>query len=203
MREEHFGMAPAEMVRAGMIVWVPNGGGQVEIVGNDPRLVYESDEQAIDQIVQVLGNPDEQRRLRDASRQQRCDSAPSASCAGSGRSEVVAFVVNTRLRFRNSRSHDGRIVSAFVSESGTDLARWRHRPKRRIPQQLVVGAGRGDATILQKDQTVAALDGREAMGDDDQGARAMECCDRRRHFTLGLIVERRGRFVEHQHGGSP
>ena len=26
-------MAPAELVRAGVIVWVPDGGGQVEIVG--------------------------------------------------------------------------------------------------------------------------------------------------------------------------
>jgi glycosyltransferase involved in cell wall biosynthesis len=69
MREEHFGMAPAEMVRAGMVVWVPNGGGQVEIVGNDPQLVFGSDEQAIDQIVRVLGNSDEQRRLRDALRE--------------------------------------------------------------------------------------------------------------------------------------
>jgi glycosyltransferase involved in cell wall biosynthesis len=69
MREEHFGMAPAEMVRAGMVVWVPNGGGQVEIVGNDAQLVFGSDEQAIDQIVRVLGNSDEQRRLRDALRQ--------------------------------------------------------------------------------------------------------------------------------------
>ena len=36
MREEHFGMAPAEMARAGVIVWVPNGGGQMEIVGDEP-----------------------------------------------------------------------------------------------------------------------------------------------------------------------
>ena len=33
MREEHFGMAPAEMAAAGMVVWVPAGGGQTEIVG--------------------------------------------------------------------------------------------------------------------------------------------------------------------------
>ena len=66
MREEHFGMAPAEMVRAGMIVWVPNGGGQVEIVGKEPTLAYDSDEQAIDQIGRVLRHPEEQRRLRDA-----------------------------------------------------------------------------------------------------------------------------------------
>jgi glycosyltransferase involved in cell wall biosynthesis len=65
MREEHFGMAPAEMVRSGMIVWVPHGGGQVEIVGVNPALVYDSDEQAADSISRVLSSPPEQRRLRD------------------------------------------------------------------------------------------------------------------------------------------
>ena len=38
MREEHFGMAPAELARAGCIVWVPRGGGQMEIVGHEPAL---------------------------------------------------------------------------------------------------------------------------------------------------------------------
>ena len=65
MREEHFGMAPAEMVRAGMIVWVPNGGGQVEIVGGAPELRYDSREQAIEQITRVVSEPREQQRLRE------------------------------------------------------------------------------------------------------------------------------------------
>jgi hypothetical protein len=37
---EPFGMAPAEMAAAGCIVFVPNDGGQIEIVNGDPRLVY-------------------------------------------------------------------------------------------------------------------------------------------------------------------
>jgi len=78
MREEHFGMAPAEMVRAGMIVWVPDGGGQIEIVGGEPSLVYDSEEQAADRIAQVVDNPAEQRRLRDAL-------AAQASLFGTGR----------------------------------------------------------------------------------------------------------------------
>lgn len=65
MREEHFGMAPAEMVRSGMIVWVPNGGGQVEIVGDAPTLRYDDDAQAIQQILTVLGDEGEQSRLRE------------------------------------------------------------------------------------------------------------------------------------------
>jgi glycosyltransferase involved in cell wall biosynthesis len=63
MREEHFGMAPAEMVAGGMIVWVPNGGGQVEIVGDAPLLRYDSEEQAADHIVRVINDHAEERRL--------------------------------------------------------------------------------------------------------------------------------------------
>jgi glycosyltransferase involved in cell wall biosynthesis len=65
MREEHFGMAPAEMVRGGMVVWVPNGGGQVEIVGDAPLLRYDTEEQAAEQILVVLTNPKEEQRLRE------------------------------------------------------------------------------------------------------------------------------------------
>ena len=65
MREEHFGMAPAEMVRAGMIVWVPNGGGQVEIVGDAPLLRFDSDDEAVDSILHVINDPGEQQRLRE------------------------------------------------------------------------------------------------------------------------------------------
>jgi glycosyltransferase involved in cell wall biosynthesis len=64
MREEHFGMAPAELARAGCIVWVPRGGGQMEIVGNEPALMYESDDDGVDKIVRTLGDANEQTRLR-------------------------------------------------------------------------------------------------------------------------------------------
>ena len=64
MREEHFGMAPAEMARSGVIVWVPQGGGQMEIVGNEPSLMYDSEEDAAAKITSVLGDPARQERLR-------------------------------------------------------------------------------------------------------------------------------------------
>ena len=64
MREEHFGMAPAELVRAGQIVWVPRGGGQMEIVGEEPALMFETDDEAVEKILKVLGDPAEQTRLR-------------------------------------------------------------------------------------------------------------------------------------------
>jgi glycosyltransferase involved in cell wall biosynthesis len=62
--EEHFGMAPAEMLSAGCIVFVPSGGGQVEIVDNDPRLVYTSEDDAVASILAVLGNDTLQADLR-------------------------------------------------------------------------------------------------------------------------------------------
>ena len=65
MREEHFGMAPAELARAGTIVWVPRGGGQMEIVGNEPALMFTSDDDAVNKIVATLSSAAEQRRLRD------------------------------------------------------------------------------------------------------------------------------------------
>ncbi len=64
MQREHFGMAPAEMVRAGAIVWVPDEGGQVEIVGNERLLRYGSDDEAVDAISHVLATPREEARLR-------------------------------------------------------------------------------------------------------------------------------------------
>lgn len=64
MREEHFGMAPAEMARAGVVVWVSNGGGQTEIVGDEPALRFDSEDDAVRKVNAVLANPAEQERLR-------------------------------------------------------------------------------------------------------------------------------------------
>ena len=64
MREEHFGMAVAEMARAGCIVWVARGGGQMEIVGREPVLMYGTEDEAVEKIARTLGDPIEQLRLR-------------------------------------------------------------------------------------------------------------------------------------------
>ena len=64
MKEEHFGMAVAEMVRAGCIVFVPRGGGQTEIVGTEERLLYETATEAVTKIVRTLSDEDEQADLR-------------------------------------------------------------------------------------------------------------------------------------------
>jgi glycosyltransferase involved in cell wall biosynthesis len=65
MAAEHFGMAPAEMAAAGCIVFVPNDGGQVEIVGGDRRLVYETVDGAVAAIVRVMSDGAEQQALRE------------------------------------------------------------------------------------------------------------------------------------------
>lgn len=65
MREEHFGMAPAEMMRSGMIVWVPRGGGQMEIVGDEPTLLYDNEEEAAEKVLDVIDRESEQLRLRE------------------------------------------------------------------------------------------------------------------------------------------
>lgn len=66
MQDEHFGIAPAEMVRAGCIVFVYNNGGQVEIVGNQERLRYCSNEDAVEKISAVLEDERAQNELRAA-----------------------------------------------------------------------------------------------------------------------------------------
>jgi glycosyltransferase involved in cell wall biosynthesis len=66
--KEPFGIAVAEMVQAGCITFVPNGGGQVEIVDH-PALVFENEADAVEKIDAVLANPAEQEALRTHLRQ--------------------------------------------------------------------------------------------------------------------------------------
>jgi glycosyltransferase involved in cell wall biosynthesis len=63
MPNEHFGMAIAEMVRGGLVVWVPRSGGQMEIVG-EPRLMYEGTAEAVASIVATLSDGERERDLR-------------------------------------------------------------------------------------------------------------------------------------------
>lgn len=60
---EPFGIAVAEMVKAGSIVWAPDGGGQVEILGH-PDLCYRSVDDAARKIIKVLTNEDMASQLR-------------------------------------------------------------------------------------------------------------------------------------------
>jgi len=64
MQGEPFGMAPAELLSAGCITFVAAGGGQVEIVGNDERLIYSSRQDAVNKILRAIREPDNQTSLR-------------------------------------------------------------------------------------------------------------------------------------------
>ncbi|EMA47330.1 group 1 glycosyl transferase [Halococcus saccharolyticus DSM 5350] len=54
---EHFGMAVAELAAGGTIPFVPNGGGQREIVHERAELLYETADEAVGKIDRVLSNP--------------------------------------------------------------------------------------------------------------------------------------------------
>jgi glycosyltransferase involved in cell wall biosynthesis len=54
--DEHFGMAVAEMVSAGVIPFVHNSGGQVEIA-EQPELLFDDDADAVRRINAVLSEP--------------------------------------------------------------------------------------------------------------------------------------------------
>jgi glycosyltransferase involved in cell wall biosynthesis len=62
-RKEAFGIAVAEMVKAGCIPFVPNDGGQTEIVDH-PALLYSNIEDAAEKIAKVLRNEAMQMELR-------------------------------------------------------------------------------------------------------------------------------------------
>jgi glycosyltransferase involved in cell wall biosynthesis len=54
---EHFGLAPAEMVAAGCTVFLPYGSGQAEIVGHDPRLTFDTPDEAVLKIDRLRRDP--------------------------------------------------------------------------------------------------------------------------------------------------
>lgn len=66
---EPFGLAVAEMVRAGCIVFTGDSGGQAEIVGSNERLLFHGVEDGVAKILTVLRQP----RLQVALRQQLAD----------------------------------------------------------------------------------------------------------------------------------
>ncbi len=64
MAEEHFGIAPAELQRAGCVTFVHNSGGPPEIVGNDPRLLFDRVNDAVEKISRAIEDPATERDLR-------------------------------------------------------------------------------------------------------------------------------------------
>lgn len=54
---EHFGIAVAELVRAGCATFVARPGGPTEIVGEHPGLIFDTPAEAVDRIARVLADP--------------------------------------------------------------------------------------------------------------------------------------------------
>jgi len=63
---ERFGIVVAEMVAAGMLPFVPNSGGQTEVVSNADLLAFETSDEAVSNISQVLRDSDLQSRLKNS-----------------------------------------------------------------------------------------------------------------------------------------
>jgi glycosyltransferase involved in cell wall biosynthesis len=63
-QREPFGIAVAELVKAGCITFVPNGGGQTEIVAH-PMLTFKDQGDAVGKIQGVLSSLSLQEHLRD------------------------------------------------------------------------------------------------------------------------------------------
>jgi len=61
--DEHFGIAPAEILMGGGIPFVHNSGGQVEISGRDPRLCFTTQEEAVQKITAVMRNDNTQEAI--------------------------------------------------------------------------------------------------------------------------------------------
>lgn len=64
MDEEHFGIVVAEMVSAGIIPFVPNGGGQREIVSENENLLYDTKQDAVYKIDRIIENTELQKEVR-------------------------------------------------------------------------------------------------------------------------------------------
>jgi glycosyltransferase involved in cell wall biosynthesis len=64
MPQEHFGIALAEMVRLGLVSFAHCDGGTAEILDGDQRLLFDSPEQAVAKICNVLGSPQDVATIR-------------------------------------------------------------------------------------------------------------------------------------------
>lgn len=69
--DEPFGIAVAEMVRAGCIVFAPGNAGPMEILGGDERLLFRDDEEAVEKILSVLNSPQSMASIRISLEKQR------------------------------------------------------------------------------------------------------------------------------------
>ncbi|MBE3126527.1 MAG: glycosyltransferase family 4 protein [Acidobacteria bacterium] len=96
-RNEAFGIAVAEMVKAGSLVWVPDGGGQKEIVAH-PGLIYSGRGHAAALILAALGAPAAEAALR-YHLEARADLFSSGRFVEEMRGIVRGFLSEKHVRF--------------------------------------------------------------------------------------------------------
>jgi len=96
-RNEAFGIAVAEMVKAGSLVWVPDGGGQKEIVAH-PGLIYSGRDHAASLILAALGEPAAEAALR-YHLEARADLFSSGRFVEEMRGIVRGFLAEKHVRF--------------------------------------------------------------------------------------------------------
>jgi hypothetical protein len=65
-------------------------------------------------------------------------------------------------------------------------------------EEGLVAPGLDDRPVIEDDDPIGALDGAEAVGDDDGGAPGLELLERLLDQVLALRVEGRGRLVEEE-----
>jgi len=63
-QHEHFGIAVAEMAAAGMIPFIPDSGGQTEII-DQKELQYDSKQECIENIMDIIDNSEKQSHLHN------------------------------------------------------------------------------------------------------------------------------------------
>jgi glycosyltransferase involved in cell wall biosynthesis len=69
MENEHFGMAAAEMTRAGCLVFGHDSGGTPEVLNGEAALLWHSEDDAVDKIVRLKQPEQIRARLQDHARQ--------------------------------------------------------------------------------------------------------------------------------------
>ncbi len=69
MENEHFGMATAEMIRAGCVVFAHDSGGTREVLNEEPQLLWRSEDDAVRKISDLKKHEPLRARLQEHARQ--------------------------------------------------------------------------------------------------------------------------------------
>lgn len=116
MRDEHFGIAVAEMLLAGCIVFAHDSGGPAEILGGAREVLFRDDDEAVDKIAALLRSQEARSRVSVALAERR---------AAFGVETFVAEMKRSVAETIRLASGDGRVGSSAPHSRyiGLDQAR--------------------------------------------------------------------------------